>query len=53
VAKSNLVIYHANCDDGFGAAWCAWKALGEKETDYFAAGFVRPFYEWVEILKLY
>jgi len=24
------VLYHANCDDGFGAAYAAWKALGAK-----------------------
>lgn len=24
------VLYHANCDDGFGAAWAAWKTLGEE-----------------------
>jgi nanoRNase/pAp phosphatase (c-di-AMP/oligoRNAs hydrolase) len=29
------VIYHANCDDGFGAAWAAWKKFGKK-ADYFA-----------------
>lgn len=23
------VIYHAHCDDGFGAAWSAWKRLGD------------------------
>lgn len=23
------VLYHANCYDGFGAAWAAWKALGD------------------------
>jgi len=23
-----VVIYHADCADGFGAAWAAWKALG-------------------------
>ena len=22
------VLYHAECLDGFGAAWAAWKALG-------------------------
>lgn len=27
---SNYVcIYHANCLDGFGAAWCVWRALGD------------------------
>jgi len=24
------VLYHADCLDGFGAAWAAWKALGSK-----------------------
>ena len=24
---TNVVIYHANCADGFGAAWAAWKVL--------------------------
>ena len=26
----DVVIYHANCSDGFGAAWAAWKLLGSK-----------------------
>lgn len=34
----NLVIYHADCSDGFGAAWSAWKLLGNKAT-YFPAFF--------------
>lgn len=25
----DLVLYHANCPDGFGAAWAYWLALGE------------------------
>jgi oligoribonuclease NrnB/cAMP/cGMP phosphodiesterase (DHH superfamily) len=25
-----IVLYHANCSDGFGAAWAAWKLLGSK-----------------------
>lgn len=25
---NTYVLYHANCDDGFGAAYCAWKTLG-------------------------
>lgn len=24
-----LVLYHADCDDGFGAAYAAWRALGD------------------------
>ena len=27
-----LVLYHANCWDGFCAAWIAWKALGDIEA---------------------
>lgn len=26
----NVVLYHANCTDGFGAAYAAWKALGDR-----------------------
>jgi len=26
------VLYHAECTDGFGAAWSAWKALGDRAT---------------------
>ena len=28
-----LVIYHANCADGFGAAFAAWRKLGD-EAEY-------------------
>lgn len=34
----DLVIYHANCTDGFGAAYSAWKLLGDRAT-YFAAKY--------------
>jgi nanoRNase/pAp phosphatase (c-di-AMP/oligoRNAs hydrolase) len=34
----DLVIYHANCTDGFGAAYAAWKLLGDRAT-YFAAKY--------------
>ena len=26
----NYVLYHKNCNDGFGAAWVAWQALGNQ-----------------------
>jgi oligoribonuclease NrnB/cAMP/cGMP phosphodiesterase (DHH superfamily) len=26
------ILYHADCTDGFGAAWAAWKALGATAT---------------------
>ncbi|MDP3974718.1 MAG: DHHA1 domain-containing protein [Candidatus Jorgensenbacteria bacterium] len=28
------MLYHANCPDGFGAAWSAWKRFGNK-ADYY------------------
>lgn len=33
--KNIIVLYHASCWDGFGAAWSAWKKFGNK-ADYFA-----------------
>lgn len=35
---NTLVIYHKNCYDGFGAAWSAWRSLGES-AEYFAAQY--------------
>jgi oligoribonuclease NrnB/cAMP/cGMP phosphodiesterase (DHH superfamily) len=32
----DLVIYHANCSDGMGAAFAAWKLLGDR-AEYVAA----------------
>jgi len=39
----DCVIYHADCTDGFGAAYAAWKLLGNK-ADYYACkhGSVPP-----------
>lgn len=37
--KPNLVIYHANCADGFCAAWIARMVLGEDETVFYAAHY--------------
>jgi oligoribonuclease NrnB/cAMP/cGMP phosphodiesterase (DHH superfamily) len=31
--KKIVVLYHANCSDGFGAAWAAWKKFGTR-ADY-------------------
>ncbi len=33
--KDIAVIYHADCSDGFGGAWAAWKKFGDK-ADYVA-----------------
>lgn len=37
----DLVIYHANCSDGFGAAWSAWKLLGDR-AQYHPAKYGEP-----------
>lgn len=34
--KKTIVVYHADCPDGFGAAWAAWKKLGDT-AEYIAA----------------
>lgn len=33
-----MCIYHANCADGFGAAWAVWKRYGY-DVEYVAAGY--------------
>jgi len=33
ITKDVVVLYHADCNDGFGAAWAAWKKFGD-EADY-------------------
>ncbi|MDZ4209572.1 MAG: hypothetical protein U1C56_00165, partial [Candidatus Curtissbacteria bacterium] len=30
--KTKVILYHANCEDGFSAAWAAWKKLGNKAS---------------------
>ncbi|MDP2695979.1 MAG: DHHA1 domain-containing protein [bacterium] len=34
--KNIIIIYHAECPDGFGGAWSAWKKFGSRAT-YIAA----------------
>lgn len=44
---SELVIYHIDCPDGFGAAHAAWKALGEKAV-YIPMNYGMPIPDEVE-----
>ena len=30
--RATIVLYHANCPDGFGGAWAAWQRLGDAAT---------------------
>jgi oligoribonuclease NrnB/cAMP/cGMP phosphodiesterase (DHH superfamily) len=36
------VLYHANCYDGFGAAFSAWKALGDQGVKYIPVSYGEP-----------
>ena len=40
-ASVNVVIYHADCTDGFGAAYSAWKLLGNR-AEYYACKHGTP-----------
>jgi oligoribonuclease NrnB/cAMP/cGMP phosphodiesterase (DHH superfamily) len=37
--KTRLVIFHAACMDGFGAAWAVWKKFGDADTEYLPAKY--------------
>tara|TARA_A100001011_G_scaffold47863_1_gene45312 strand:+ start:782 stop:1666 length:885 start_codon:yes stop_codon:yes gene_type:complete len=41
VSNKILVLYHANCPDGFGAAWSFWTKYGDK-ADYMAVSHGEP-----------
>ncbi len=49
----NCVIYHANCTDGFGAAYSAWKLLGNR-AEYYACkhGTIPPDVEGKNVVIL-
>ena len=40
--KKPLIIYHANCADGFGAAWAAYKKFGADGAEYFPMNYNDP-----------
>ena len=41
--KSNIVcIYHANCQDGFTAAWAVREALGEENVEFIPGVYQKP-----------
>ena len=57
----SLVIYHANCTDGFGAAFAAWLKLGDEAgylpmeynknpNNYFGG---RPIAQWARDTDVY
>lgn len=36
------VLYHDNCNDGFGAAWASWLTLGDEDVTYVPVQYGRP-----------
>jgi uncharacterized protein len=46
-----VVFYHAGCDDGFGAAWAAWKRFGEAAL-YQPMQYGDPVPTWAQVLPL-
>lgn len=45
-----LIIYHANCTDGFGAAYCAWLEFGD-QAEYFPAHYGVKILDEVEVIN--
>ncbi len=41
ITKDIVILYHANCPDGFGAAYAAWKKLGDT-ADYIPVSHGNP-----------
>lgn len=41
----NYVLYHKNCYDGFGAAFAAFHAFTDLDTQYISVGYNEPFPE--------
>lgn len=39
--RATFVLYHANCPDGFGAAWAAWMHLGDAAR-YIPVSYQQP-----------
>jgi oligoribonuclease NrnB/cAMP/cGMP phosphodiesterase (DHH superfamily) len=37
--KNRIVIYHANCVDGWTAAWAVWLKFGDEDTEYVPASY--------------
>ncbi|OGG61539.1 hypothetical protein A3C87_02730 [Candidatus Kaiserbacteria bacterium RIFCSPHIGHO2_02_FULL_49_34] len=47
-----VVIYHANCYDGFGGAWVAWKKFGDTAT-YIPAKYGQELPEGIDGREIY
>lgn len=52
IEKDIVVLYHANCSDGFGGAWAAWKKFGGR-AEYVAVYHQRPSPEGLKGKEIY
>ncbi|MBI3046549.1 MAG: hypothetical protein HYY86_03390 [Candidatus Harrisonbacteria bacterium] len=50
--KKIIILYHANCSDGFGGAWAAWKKFGN-QAEYIPVYHQVPPPEGLKNKKLY
>jgi oligoribonuclease NrnB/cAMP/cGMP phosphodiesterase (DHH superfamily) len=50
--KNIVVIYHKRCEDGFGAAYAAWKKFGDA-AEYIPAGYGDEIPEGLERKEIY
>ncbi len=48
----NVFLYHNHCDDGFGAAWSAWKKFGNK-AEYIGVNHGDPYPKGLEGKNVY
>lgn len=48
----NIILYHNHCDDGFGAAWAAYKKFGSK-AQYIGVSYSEPVPYGLEDKNLY
>lgn len=42
IFRPRVVIYHDKCDDGFGAAWAAWRRWGAEGIEYLPMQYGNP-----------
>jgi oligoribonuclease NrnB/cAMP/cGMP phosphodiesterase (DHH superfamily) len=52
IQKEIVVLYHANCPDGFGGAYAAWKKFGDS-AEYIPVSYGDPVIEGLEGHEVY
>lgn len=52
IKKQIVILYHADCNDGFGAAWAAWKKFGDTAA-YLAVHYSEPVPEGLKNKEIY